>query len=301
MHIHTIDNMHLGRPHVIATFLLTGAEPALVDPGPASTLANLEAGLAEHGHRLGDIRHILLTHIHLDHAAATGAILARHPAIRVYVHERGAPHLVDPERLLNSARQLYGAHMDMLWGEIVPVPASQVVVVPDGAMIEIGARHISVYHAPGHAKHHLLYFEATSGAAFVGDNVGVRIPGFDYVRPATPPPDIDLEQWQETLNFIAGLEPKILYLTHFGGYKDVQRHLAEYHTRLMRWAEQVRLGLASGAEEAAQIVQLRHLAEAELSAMSEADRALHQQASPSEQSWAGLARYWRKRGDEVTG
>jgi glyoxylase-like metal-dependent hydrolase (beta-lactamase superfamily II) len=297
MHILTIDDMHLGRPHVIATFLLTGAEPTLVDPGPASTLPNLEAGLAQHGYSLGDIRHILLTHIHLDHAAASGTITARYPDIRVYVHERGAQHIIDPERLLNSARQLYGAQMATLWGEILPVPADQVTIVPDGATIALGERRMSAYDAPGHAKHHLVYFEAATGAAFVGDNAGVRLPGFDYVRPATPPPDIDIEQWQQTLDLIAGLAPQTLYLTHFGAYHDAQRHIEEYRARLLRWAEQVRQGLASGADESAQILQLRQLADAELSAMSEADRALHQQASPGEQSWAGLARYWRKRSD----
>ncbi|NJM06463.1 MBL fold metallo-hydrolase [Candidatus Gracilibacteria bacterium] len=300
MHIHTIDNMHLGRQHVIATFLLTGTEPALVDPGPASTLPALEAGLAMHGHTLGDIRHILLTHIHLDHAAATGAILARYPNIRVYVHERGAPHLIDPKRLLNSARQLYGALMATLWGDILPVPPQQVAIVPHGGAIDLGARHISAYDAPGHAKHHLVYFEAASGAAFVGDNTGVRLPSFDYVRPATPPPDIDLEQWQKTLDLIANLNPQTLYLTHFGAYHDAQRHIAEYRERLLRWSEQVRQGLASGADEATQIAQLRDLAERELSTMSASERDLHQQASPGEQSWAGLARYWRKHGDTLT-
>jgi glyoxylase-like metal-dependent hydrolase (beta-lactamase superfamily II) len=294
--IAVIDALHLGRPRVIATYLLLGDEPALVDPGPASTLANVEAGLGEYGLRLSDIRHIVLTHIHLDHAGATGSLAARSAAAQVYVHERGAPHLVDPSRLLNSAAQLYGDQMQTLWGELLPVPAERVTVFGEGDRLRVGGRELLAYDAPGHAKHHLVWFEPASGAAFVGDNGGVRLPGTPFTRPATPPPDIDLEAWARTLDRIEALAPSRLMLTHFGPFEDVAFHLADYRERLLRWGEFVRAGLHSGRSEAEQIAALQSLAASESTSLSEADQATTiQQTGALASTWHGLARYWRKR------
>ncbi|MEI7770928.1 MAG: MBL fold metallo-hydrolase [Chloroflexales bacterium] len=292
----TIDDMHLGRPHVIATYLLTGAAPALVDPGPDSTLPALEAGLAAQGLGLGDIHSILLTHIHLDHAGATGSILARNPRVKIYVHTVGAPHMVDPSRLLKSANQLYGEMMQTLWGETVPVPTESITTLEGGEMIDLGGRMLHVFDAPGHAKHHLIYLDQQSGGAFIGDNGGVRLPSLPFARPATPPPDVDLEAWDGTLLMIDELMPSWLMLTHFGAYNDVETHIRDYRARLAHWGEYVRKGLESGASEADQIIALERMAAQEVAGLSAADHdILRQQTGALASSWHGLARYWRKR------
>ena len=293
-----IDALHLGRPHVIGTYLLLGDEPALVDPGPTSCLPAVEAGLAAHGLALGDLRAILLTHIHLDHAGASGVIVARNPRVRVYAHERGAPHLLDPSRLIGSATQLYGDLMDRLWGEARPIPQAAITTLAGGETLRVGPHTVRVYDAPGHAKHHVVYHEEGSGAAFVGDNAGVRLPALPFARPATPPPDVDLEAWGRTLDLLESLEPRYLCLTHFGAYPDAAAHLRDYRARLLRWAELVRAGLAGGASEAEQVAALEALAAGETAGLSAEERAaLRQQTGDLALSWRGLARYWRKRAE----
>lgn len=292
-----VDDLHLGRPHVIGTYVLLGDEPALVDPGPASALPGLEAGLASLGLALGDIRALLLTHIHLDHAGATGTLVARNPRLRVYVHQRGAPHLVDPARLLGSATRLYGDQMEYLWGEFRAVPADNVAALSGGETLRLGGRALQVYDAPGHASHHLVYFEPASGLAFVGDSAGVYIPGRPASRPATPPPDIDLEQWQRTLDMLRALDPRMLLATHFGPLGAPREYIEDYRARLLTWAELVRAGLASGLSEPEQVARLRAYAESELGPdASPEEIATYEQANPLEPCWQGLARYWRKRG-----
>jgi len=292
-----IDDMHLGRPHVIATYLLPGDEPAVVDPGPASTLDVLSAGLAMHGLALGDLRAILLTHIHLDHAGATGELVRRYPHLRVYVHQRGARHLAAPEKLVGSATRLYGDQMDRLWGPIVPVPEQNISALGDGESLRIGQRALQVFDAPGHASHHVLYFDQANGAAFVGDTGGVCIPGRMIPRAATPPPDIDVDAWLRTLDLLESLAPQALLLTHFGPAYQPAAYLDDYRATLRRWAEAVRVGLASGADEATQIERLRDVARADMGDVSADDIALFEQASSVELNYYGLARYWRKRAE----
>lgn len=295
----TIDLHHLGRPQVIGTYILLGDAPALVDPGPASTLPTLEVNLQAHGLGIGDLRHILLTHIHLDHAGATGTIVARNPRARVYVHERGAPHMIDPSRLLDSAVRLYGDQMGPLWGEMLPVPAGVITTLRGGETLRLGARTVRVFDAPGHAKHHVIYYDELTHTAFVGDNAGVRLPQLPFTRPATPPPDVDLEQWLNTLDLLTGLQPRWIALTHFGAYADVEFHLSDYRDRLRRWAEHVRQGLAAGRSEAEQIAALQALAAEELVSLSDDERdAVYQQTGALASSWHGLARYWRKKVNE---
>ena len=296
--LHMIDDRHLGRPHVIASYLLLGDEPAVVDPGPASTLDTLGAGLAAHGLALSDIRTILLTHIHLDHAGATGELVRRYPHLRVYVHQRGARHLVAPEKLINSATRLYGDQMDRLWGPIVPVPEQNITTLGGGETLQIGPRALRVFDAPGHASHHVLYFDAASGVAFVGDTGGVCLPDRLIPRPATPPPDIDIEAWLRTLDLLESLAPQALLLTHFGPTYQPAAYLDDYRAALRRWAEAVRAGLASGADEATQIERLRDVARADMGAgIAAGDVALFEQASSVELNYHGLARYWRKRAE----
>jgi glyoxylase-like metal-dependent hydrolase (beta-lactamase superfamily II) len=293
--IKLIDVQHLGRPHVVASYLLLGEEPALVDPGPTSALPGLEAGLASHGLEVGDLRVLLLTHIHLDHAGATGTLVQRNPRLRVYVHERGAPHMIDPEKLLRSATRLYGENMGRLWGEFLPTPAEHVVALRGGEQLDVGQRMLHAYDAPGHASHHLLYHEAASGALWCGDNAGIRMPGYSYLRPATPPPDVDLVGWERTWQLMESLAPRQLLLTHFGVYDDALRHIADLRARTAAWSAIVRQGLASGLDDAAQSAMLQQYAEQELiEHAGSAERTVYSQAASVDQCWQGLARYWRK-------
>ena len=294
-YIAMIDDLHLGRPHVIATYLLHGDAPAIIDPGPASTLDTLEAGLAAAGVPLRELHAIILTHIHLDHAGATGELLRRFPRLRVYVHQRGAPHLAEPARLLRSAERLYGDAMGTLWGPVLPVPAESITTLGGGETLQLGARALRVFDAPGHASHHLVYFEEASGTVFMGDTGGACLPERRVPRPATPPPDIDVEAWLRTLATVGALAPRTLLLTHFGPTYAPAAYLADYAAALQRWSETVRAGLHSGASEAEQQAQLSALASAEIGNPPADMTALFEQASSSEQSWQGLARYWRKR------
>ncbi len=295
-----IDLLHLGRPHVIGSYLLLGDQPALIDPGPASTLDTLEAGLSAHGLALVDIQTILLTHIHLDHAGATGTLLRRYPHLRVYVHPRGAPHLIAPEKLISSATRLYGDAMQRLWGPILPVPEQAINVLSDRETLRIGGRTLHIYAAPGHASHHVVYFDEHSGAAWIGDTGGVCRPGAAVARPATPPPDIDLEAWQRSLDMLRALDPSVLLLTHFGPAYQPAAYIEDYRATLLYWADVVRAGLSSGADEATQIAQLDALAQSSLGpATSAEDATLYEQASSTVLSWQGLARYWRKRAEQA--
>src|SRR4051794_18470837 len=221
--------MHLGRPHVIGCW---EGDRALVDPGPESSIGTvLEA--------LGDQRPeaVLLTHIHLDHAAATGALVRRWPELEVYVHERGAPHLIDPSKLLASAERLYGDNMAYLWGEILPVPESNVRLLGGGETV-LGMR---VAYTPGHASHHVCYLHEESGTAFVGDVAACQIPPSNLIVPPTPPPDIDIGVWEESLNLVSGWAPQRLALTHFGAVEnDVPGYLETARSRLRQEAELVK-------------------------------------------------------------
>jgi glyoxylase-like metal-dependent hydrolase (beta-lactamase superfamily II) len=199
-----VDLHFQGRDNVIASAIVESpGGVAIIDPGPTSCLEALELGLQARGIRWPDVRHILLTHIHLDHAGATGTIVRAHPHVAVMVHEKGAKHLVDPTKLLDSATRLYGEHMDRLWGEFAPVPADRLEVLTGGERVEAGGRIFDVAYTPGHASHHISFFDGSSGVAFVGDTAGVSV-NDGYVLPPTPPPDIDLELWTASIDRRAG-------------------------------------------------------------------------------------------------
>jgi len=292
----TIDVEYLGSMRYIACCLLEGAGPVIIDPGPTVSLAALEAGLGKAGLTLDDLAGILLTHIHLDHAGATGTIIARNPRARVYVHERGARHMVNPERLLSSAQRLYGDEMDTLWGEFRAVPEGNVRALAGGETLELAGRRIEVAYTPGHASHHVSYLDTTSGMAFVGDTAGIRIANNPFVLPVTPPPDIDLEVWETSLRKIEAWRPERLYVTHFGAAEGVDEHLAQFRRRLHRWAESVRRGLASGDTDEQCIAAFTDDVIAQLQADLPADIVpLYQQGGAPGMSWEGLARYWSKR------
>jgi glyoxylase-like metal-dependent hydrolase (beta-lactamase superfamily II) len=275
-----IDLMHLGRPRVIGCWQVGDV---LVDPGPESCLPTLLEALGDERPRA-----LLLTHIHLDHAGASGALVRRWPDLEVYVHKRGAPHLVDPSRLMVSASRLYGDDMDRLWGDMTPVPEQNLRVLDQGGTL-LGGRFEYV-HTPGHASHHVSYFN--DGTAFVGDVGGVRINESSLTVPPTPPPDIDVEAWHKSIERVREWEPERLAMTHFGSSTDVDEQLSEVGRRLDDWARRVG---ETGLEEF--IVSLRE----EISeGTSDPDLlATYTQAAPPEQLYAGLELYLRKRAEST--
>ena len=293
-----IDLKFRGRPDVIATAVASSsAGVVLIDPGPTSCLATLEAGLETMGIRLVDVTHVLLTHVHLDHAGAAGTIVRRNPRVRVLVHELGAPHLIDPTRLVRSATRLYADQMHVLWGEIAAVPTGNVEVVDTrAARLDIAGRRLEVAYTPGHAVHHVSYFDLLSGIAFVGDAAGVRIHG-DYVRPPTPPPDIDIEQWIATASRIERWAPTAMFLTHFGPSNAVVPHLRALVENLTSAGEWVRQSLGGAGSDEEKARRYADYVEDELQRhLTEDERRPHHVGAPFEVSWQGLARYWRKKG-----
>jgi len=267
-----------------------------LDPGPASTLARLRAELASGGVSIADVEAILITHIHLDHAGATGALVQEYPRIKVYVHERGAPHLIDPAKLLSSATRLYGDQMDVLWGPFLASPAANVVALAGGEKIDVGGREISVAYTPGHASHHVAYFDASSRIAFVGDVGGVALPRSPFVLPPTPPPDIDLDAWQVSVDRLLAWHPETLFTTHFGPHASPATHLQRLLERLRAWAELARDCLAIDAPDEARRDRFVAAVSLELRrAMPDAEAARYELAVPPWQCWQGLERYWRKQ------
>ncbi|HXV52762.1 MAG TPA: MBL fold metallo-hydrolase [Solirubrobacterales bacterium] len=271
--VEQIDTRHLGRERVIAAHLVRGL---IVDPGPASALGNWLGGLEE------EPRGVLLTHIHLDHAGGTGVLARRWPGLRVYVSEVGAPHLADPERLLRSAGRLYGEqNMGRLWGEVAPVPAQNIVALGGGEEVE-GFR---VEHVPGHASHHLCWYDLEAGAAYVGDMAGVRVPPSELTLAPTPPPEIDVEAWLDSVDRIEALGPERLRLTHFGLVEDVGEQFDRVREALREGVELSRRGRETFLEAY----------EARIAAGTDAATAAALiQATPPEQQWLGLERYLQK-------
>ncbi len=257
----------------------------LVDPGPESSLPNLIAELGEEQPRA-----VLLTHIHLDHAAATGAMVERWPDLEVYVHERGAPHLIDPSKLLASAGRLYGDKLEYLWGRILPVPEENVTVLSGGETV-LGMR---VAYTPGHASHHVCYLHEESGTAFCGDVAACRIPPSKLVMPPTPPPDIDVEAWLDSIATVEGWDPQLLALTHFGPVADPAKHLAIVREKLRQEADLAREMSAEDYE-----ADLQRRVRAQLAAEGHGKETVAEllQAVPTAYQYGGLDRYWRKRAE----
>jgi glyoxylase-like metal-dependent hydrolase (beta-lactamase superfamily II) len=293
-----VDLDFLGRPEIIATAILHGPSGvALVDPGPSTTLGNLTASLEKKGIRFGDVRQLLLTHIHLDHAGATGSILEKHPHIEVIVHGRGAPHLADPSKLLASAGRLYAQDMDRLWGEVKPVPSKHLHVVEGGETLSIVGREIKIEYTPGHASHHVSYLDVTSRVAFVGDTAGIRRGSGTYVMPPTPPPDIDLEAWRASEQKILAWDPDTLFLTHFGPYHGARQHFQAMFENIEGWSRIARRLLAD-ASLSDDERQRRFIEETFLDLrrqVGETEAAGYTKAGGLNYSWQGLARYWKKR------
>jgi glyoxylase-like metal-dependent hydrolase (beta-lactamase superfamily II) len=274
--VRLIDLEHLGRPRVIGCWEVG---EVLVDPGPSSCMPKLLDALGQHRPRA-----LLLTHIHLDHAGASGSLVRHWPELEVYVHEVGAPHMIDPEKLLKSARRLYGEGMDELWGEFLPVPESQVRALEGGEKLNIAAAEFDVLYTPGHASHHVSYLH--DGTAFVGDVGGVRITPAGPAIPPTPPPDIDLDAWKGSIDAVSEWRPRRLAMTHFGASEDVGGQF-----------EEVRRRLDGRAQRAREQDHDQFVAEAQAEIEREAEpgtAAAYEQAAPADQMYQGLERYWRK-------
>lgn len=291
-----VDLLFLGRPHAVATAVVRApGTMALIDPGPSTCLESLDLGLQQQGLRLSEITHILLTHIHLDHAGATGTIVRRYPHVNVFVHERGAAHMADPGKLMASAARLYGDQMDRLWGEFAAVPAKNLTVLIGGERIDAGGRSFEVAYTPGHASHHVSYYDRSSGVAFVGDTAGVCIDG-GYVLPPTPPPDIDVEAWKGSAARIDAWSPQTLFLTHFGPVQAAAPHLQTLMENLETTAGIVRTRLAEPGTDEEKSRRFAEDLQRELRRhMTAAQLAAYRVAAPPELLWLGLARYWRKR------
>jgi glyoxylase-like metal-dependent hydrolase (beta-lactamase superfamily II) len=275
--VRAIDLHHVGRERVICCWEHEGV---LIDPGPESCLDTLLAALD--GERP---RAVLLTHIHFDHAGAAGALVERWPDLEVWVHERGARHLVDPERLVASARRLYGEDFDRLWGRVVPVPRESLRVLEGGERDVLGA--YDVVYAPGHASHHVLYLHRPTGTALTGDVAGVRVPPSPLVVAPTPPPDIDLEAWERSLQALEAWQPTCLGITHAGGVDDPEAQIAGVRDWLATWAPRAR-----DLDSDAFVAEVR----AAIAEQTDPGTAkAYDQAAPPDQLWQGLRRYWTKR------
>jgi glyoxylase-like metal-dependent hydrolase (beta-lactamase superfamily II) len=274
-------DLHHQAPGIVGCYVLdTNDGPALFDCGPTSTIPHLKAGLAEQGLDLMDLRHLLLSHIHLDHAGAAGVLVRQNPWLQVHVSEIGAPHLVDPTKLEASARRLYGTSFDDLWGELASVPAENVHVVGNHIL------GFDCFPTPGHAWHHVSYLDS-DGTLYAGDAAGVRLEGARFVMPPCPPPEFDLRAWEQTLTEIERRAPARFALIHFGVFDDLQEHLAALRETLGSWAKRVE----DGMDEDAFIAAARYdvgLTDPEL-----VDE--YQRAGPYWHHFQGMERYFRKR------
>jgi glyoxylase-like metal-dependent hydrolase (beta-lactamase superfamily II) len=297
MKIHTIDLKFLGNSQTIAAFLVeTGAGPVLVETGPHSTFVHLEAGIHAAGFRTEDVKHVLLSHIHFDHAGAAWAMAEK--GAQIYVHSFGAHHLQDPSKLTESARRIYLDKMDFLWGAINPIAAEKIVVVEDQTEYAIGGLLFKAWHTPGHAVHHIAW--QVGKTIFTGDVAGVHIGTGPVIAPC-PPPDIDLEQWQSSINLLRSLQPETLYLTHFGAVTAIEAHFQKLEANLQDQAQWVKQHWEAG-EDPAQMPRLfdEHVRQQLLAqGLSEEAISQYQGANPSDMSVAGLLRYWKKRSTSV--
>ncbi|RTI14715.1 MBL fold metallo-hydrolase [Thermus scotoductus] len=297
--VKVLDLQFQGVEKVIASFLLQSREgPVLIETGPESTYARLEAALKQEGVHPKEVRHVFVTHIHLDHAGAAWRFAEL--GATVYVHPRGAPHLVDPSRLLASAERIYGAMLKPLWGELKGIPQERVRVLEDGEVVDLGGLRVQALETLGHASHHHAYL--VDGLLFAGDIAGVRIaPG--PVLPPTPPPDIHLESWYASLDRILALRPEVLYLTHFGPYRDVEAHLLALRGVLEEWAGWVLHRLKEGLSLEGKTVGCEAYWRGGLgrAGVEKEGMRLYNLADPPYMNLQGLVRYWQKHHPEALG
>lgn len=294
MELHTLDLHFQQIAETIASYLLIGPEgPVLIETGPGSTLNALQHSLAQHGFRPADVHHVFVTHIHLDHAGAAGWWAQQ--GAQIYVHPFGAPHLIDPSRLLRSATRIYGDKMNSLWGDFLPAPAENVTAVHDGEVVEAAGLHFKVIETPGHARHHHVY--RVGNIAFTGDAAGIRLPSIPFVDVPAPPPEFELEVWQETIDRLLGEQLQTIYPTHFGPITAVADHLTELRVLLTETAVVVKKMLDAGLDRADMVTQYDEWNRNRARQLGISDPAIHQYetANPWYMSVDGIARYWQKQ------
>ena len=297
-----LDHHFRGSPGVIGSYLVTDGDAlTLIETGPASTMETLLAGVRQAGFDPEQIERVVVTHIHLDHAGGAGALLRRLPHARLYVHPVGAPHMINPAKLMASATRIYGDLMGPLWGEMLPVPKDRLSVLGDHATLSTGGRTLHAYDTPGHANHHLALYDPETGSVFTGDVAAVRLDGTMHIRPPTPPPEFSPEKWHASIATLRTLAPRRLYLTHFGGYDDVAWHLDEVLARVWFWAGWVGGRLATGEDPVATTEALRGIEDVVLARVV-GDASLvrrYEEAGNYRMSVDGIARWWRKRGEAI--
>jgi glyoxylase-like metal-dependent hydrolase (beta-lactamase superfamily II) len=291
-----------GEKDIIGSYLLTGGnELALIDPGPGSTLESLLEGIRNVGFDPQEVTHIIATHVHLDHAGAAGSLIQRMPHAKVYAHSKGVPHLLDTTKVVASATRIYGEElMQQYWGKIEPVPQDRLEVLEGGTILNVAGRRLEVHYAPGHAVHHVIFFDVHSGELFTGDAAGVRLQGVDYARPPTPPPDLDLEAWSNTIDLMKRLRPDVLYVAHFGPTKNVTQHLERLREKLISWGDFVLSAMRDGKTEEEIIQMLIAQTEPELQRVSRDPHVLfrYEIATNYPMTVQGYMRYWRKKHPE---
>ena len=290
-----------GEEGIVGSYLLvSNKEVALIDPGPTSMMEHLLEAIHQAGFQAQDVTHILATHIHLDHAGAVGSLLPHMPAATVFVHSKGAPHLLDTSKVVASASRIYGAKMDELWGKVESVPTERLKVIEGGDILTIAGRRLEVHYTPGHAVHHVIFFDVHSGELFAGDVAGVRLQGIDYVRPPTPPPDLDLEDWSASIDLLRRLRPDVLYLGHFGPSRNPSLHLTHLRERLSAWGNLILNAMREGKDESEILALFKAQTEPELQRVSRDPRRLERYdiATNYPMTVQGYMRYWRKKHPE---
>jgi glyoxylase-like metal-dependent hydrolase (beta-lactamase superfamily II) len=297
--IYLLDTNHLGFSGTVGVYVLPGDDGyALIETGPGSTLETIKGSLATLELELKNLQAILVTHIHLDHAGAAGQ-LAQETGATLYVHERGAPHLVDPSKLLASAERIYGDSLQSQWGTILPAPKENVVAVTDGERLELVGHTVEVLYTPGHASHHVAFL-LNGETMFTGDASAIHFAGSSVIRPALPPPEVNLEIWQDSVEKMIAAKPKRLLLTHYGEVQNAETHLRQVIERNQQWAELILEGMRKG-EEATRLEQrLRDLSLKELAESGASEEVIHRHrvTSNDEMTVMGVTRYWQKHHPE---
>jgi glyoxylase-like metal-dependent hydrolase (beta-lactamase superfamily II) len=295
-----IDTLMAGEPEFNAVYVLVGEEPALVEAGPGADLSLVVGGLDSLGVGSGDLAHVIVTHVHLDHAGAAGALAARFPGATVWAHERGAPHLADPTRLVASTARTYGeARMRAFFGETLPVPADRLRSIADADRIDLGDRSLEVVYTPGHASHHVALHDQRTGAVFTGEAIGSHLPWAQCFRPALPPPEVDVEAALASIDRIDRRRPTTLLTSHFGPVPDAEYGCRRAAERIRAWSETVRATLEGDPDVDIEAVTDALRARASQEFLADAGRPIdldrYDAIGSIAMNAAGLSRYWRKR------
>jgi glyoxylase-like metal-dependent hydrolase (beta-lactamase superfamily II) len=293
-----VDTRMAGKTSITSAYLLHGDEPALVETGPTTSAEAVTVGLDAIGLSADDLAHIVVTHIHLDHAGGVGTLARQFPQATVWVHERGAPHLADPARLVASATRVYGEErLARLFGPVEPVPSDRLRAVSDGDHITLGDRQLDVMYTPGHASHHVALVDSRSGAVFTGDALGIHLPDDRVLRPATPPPDIDVQAGLQSIDRIRERARSVLLFSHFGPVEEVDELCTIAASRLRKWADIVRDALreTDDVDRVAELLTRRTATEFE--GVESVDPTRYDVLSDMRMNAAGLVRYWKKRAE----